>query len=189
MKNLNIFKTLKYDLKNFNNPNNTSPLENSVNIINLFNPRFMPVILIRLSRICFKATLLKPLSYILTWLNMFIFGIEVTPKCDIGKGLVIAHSSGIVIGAASIGTNCTIFQGVTFGAQEADMSFDVNRRPKIGNNVIIGSGAKILGPINVGNYVTIGANSVVLDDVKDYATVVGIPAKPIKEKEVEPKTL
>jgi serine O-acetyltransferase len=62
------------------------------------------------------------------------------------------------------------------------MSFDINRRPKIGNNVIIGSGAKILGPINVGNNVTIGANSVVVDDIKDYTTVVGIPAKPIKRK-------
>lgn len=188
MKNFNIFITLKHDLKKLNNPNSSASHEHSVNLINLLNPRFLPVILIRMSRLCYKVTLLKPFSYIFTWLNVFLFGIEVTPKCDIGKGLVIAHSSGIVIGATSIGDDCIIFQGVTLGAQEADMSFNKDTRPKIGNNVIIGSGAKILGSINIGNNVVIGANSVVLDNLEDNVTVGGIPAKPIKKHKIELKS-
>ena len=91
--------------------------------------------------------------------------------------LVLPHSSGIVIGATSIGNNVTIFQGVTLGAQEADMSYDLDTRPSVGNGVTIGSGAKILGNVKIGNDVVIGANSVVLKDVNNSEVVGGIQQK------------
>jgi serine O-acetyltransferase len=84
-----------------------------------------------------------------------------------------------VIGAWRIGSNATIFQGVTLGAKELDMRFDFKLRPEIGDNVVLGSGAKILGGIHIGDNVTVGANSVVLKSVKANSIVVGIPARQV----------
>ncbi len=154
--------------------------EISVRIVNLLNPRFTPVLLIRLARYCYLSRWLRPLNFLFTWFNVFLFGVECTSKCDIGPGLLLPHTSGTVIGAGMIGANATVFQGVTLGAMKADMGFDLALRPILGDDVIVGAGAKILGGISVGNRARIGANAVVLHPVPSSAVVGGIPAKVLK---------
>ena len=101
-------------------------------------------------------------------------GIEIHPGATIGKNLFIDHGVGVVIGeTAIIGDNVLIYHGVTLGGITTNAG---KRHPTIGDNVVIGSGAKILGNINIGNNSKIGANSVVLNDVLENTTVVGIPA-------------
>lgn len=105
-------------------------------------------------------------------------GIEIHPGAKIGKNLFIDHGCGVVIGeTAIIGDNVTMFHGVTLGGTGKEKG---KRHPTIGNNVFIGSGAKILGNINIGNNVKIGANAVVLKSVPDNSTVVGIPGVKVK---------
>ncbi len=148
--------------------------------LNLINPRFTPVLIIRLARYCLLARWLSPLAYFLTWLNVLLFGLECTARCKIGPGLLLPHTNGTVIGASLIGDNSTIFQGVTLGAVTADLSFDISKRPVLGNHVTIGAGAVVLGGLEIGNRVNIGANAVVLDSIPDGAVAVGIPAKIVK---------
>ena len=106
-------------------------------------------------------------------------GIEIHPGAKIGKGLFIDHGTEVVIGqTAIIGDNVTMFHGVTLGGTGNEKT--KKRHPTIGNNVFIGSGAKILGNINIGNNVKIGANAVVLNDVEEGRTVVGIPGYVVK---------
>lgn len=101
-------------------------------------------------------------------------GIEIHPGAKIGKGLFIDHGSGVVIGeTAEIGDNCTIYQGVTLGGTGKDTG---KRHPTLGNNVMVGSGAKILGPFKVGDNSKIAANAVVLKEVPPNCTAVGVPA-------------
>ncbi len=108
-------------------------------------------------------------------------GIEIHPGAKIGKNLFIDHGFGVVIGeTAEIGNNVVIFHGVTLGGTGKEKG---KRHPTIGNNVFIGSGAKILGNITIGDNVKIGANSVVLKDIKENTTVVGIPGKIIKRND------
>lgn len=142
-----------------------------------FNPRFFPVFLVRLSRYCFLNKWLKILSPFITWLNVILFGIEFTPRCEIGTGLMLPHTVGTVVGAAKIGSNVTIFQGVTIGAISLDLAFNIDLRPQIGNNVLIGAGAKVLGGISIESDASIGANAVVLQSVPTKVTAVGVPAK------------
>ena len=102
-------------------------------------------------------------------------GIEIHPGAKIGKRLFIDHGMGIVIGeTVTIGDNCTIYHGVTLGGTGKDK---YKRHPDLGNNVVVGAGAKILGPIKIGNNVKIGANAVILKEVPDNSTVVGVPGK------------
>jgi len=105
-------------------------------------------------------------------------GIEIHPGATIGKNLFIDHGLGVVIGeTAIIGNNVTMFHGVTLGGTGKDKG---KRHPTIGNNVFIGSGARLLGNITIGDNVKIGANAVVLNDIPSKATVVGIPGKIVK---------
>ncbi len=111
----------------------------------------------------------------------FITGIEIHPGAMIGSGLFIDHGMGVVIGETTeIGDNVTLFQGVTLGGTGKQRG---KRHPTIGNHVVVGAGAKVLGPITVGDYVKIGANSVVLQDVPDHSTVVGIPGRIVRIKD------
>ena len=106
-------------------------------------------------------------------------GIEIHPGAKIGKGLFIDHGMGVVIGeTAEIGDNVVLFHGVTLGGTGKEKE---KRHPTIGNNVFIGSGAKILGNITIGDNVKIGANAVILKDVEKNATVVGIPGHIVKK--------
>ncbi len=110
----------------------------------------------------------------------FLTGVEIHPGAQIGKGLLIDHGSGVVIGeTAVIGDNCTIYQGVTLGGTGKHTG---KRHPTIGNNVMIGSGAKVLGPFNVGDNAKIAAGAVVLKEVPAGATAVGVPARIIFPK-------
>ena len=108
----------------------------------------------------------------------FLTGIEIHPGAQIGERLFIDHGMGIVIGeTAEIGNDCTIYHQVTLGGTGKDKN---KRHPTIGNNVMIGAGAKILGPIYIQDNTKIGAGAVVLKEVKVGSTVVGIPAKRVK---------
>ncbi len=108
----------------------------------------------------------------------FLTGIEIHPGAVIGSGLFIDHGMGIVIGeTAVVGDNCTIYHGVTLGGTGKGKG---KRHPTVGNNVLIGAGAKLLGPFHVGDNAMIGSNAVVLSDVPPMATVVGIPGKVVR---------
>ncbi len=105
-------------------------------------------------------------------------GIEIHPGATIGRGFFIDHGTGVVIGeTAEIGDNCTIYQGVTLGGTGKDMG---KRHPTLGDNVMVGAGAKILGPVQVGSNTKIAAGAVVLHPVPENSTAVGIPAKVVK---------
>lgn len=141
----------------------------------LVHPRFLPLVLCRCSRALFLSGI-PALPFVCSYLNLILFGIQITPRCEIGAGLFLPHTSGTVLGAWRIGQNVTIFQGVTLGAKDVDIAFTSSLLPDIGNNVTIGAGAKILGGIRLGDNVTVGANAVVLRSVEPNCTVVGIPA-------------
>lgn len=115
------------------------------------------------------------LKFVARWIssvNRRRTSIDIHPAAKIGKNLFIDHGIGVVIGeTAVIGDNCTIYQGVTLGGTGKEHN---KRHPTLGNNVIVGAGAKVLGNILIGNNVKIGANSVVLKDVPDNCTVVGV---------------
>ncbi len=106
-------------------------------------------------------------------------GIEIHPGAKIGKGLLIDHGSGVVIGeTAEIGDNCLLYQGCTLGGTGKDHG---KRHPTLGNNVMVGCGAKILGPFKVGDNAKIAANAVVLEEVPPNSTAVGAPAKIVRQ--------
>jgi len=105
----------------------------------------------------------------------FLTGIEIHPGATIGRGLVIDHGTGVVIGeTAEIGDNCTLYHGVTLGGTGKDLG---KRHPTLGNNVLVGAGAKVLGPIIIEDNSKIAANAVVLKDIPENSTAVGIPAR------------
>ena len=105
-------------------------------------------------------------------------GIEIHPGATIGRRLFIDHGTGVVIGETTvIGDDCTIYQGVTLGGTGKDKG---KRHPTLGNHVMVGSGAKVLGPIEIGNDVRIAAGAVVLSDIPDHSTAVGVPARVVR---------
>lgn len=124
-------------------------------------------------------------SQLMRWLT----GIEIHPGARIGKRLFIDHGMGVVIGeTAEIGDDCTLYHGVTLGGTTWQRE---KRHPTLGDNVVIGAGAKVLGPILIGNNASIGSNSVVVKDVPEGATVIGIPGRIVvsdpKDKEKHAK--
>ena len=156
---------------------------NKVRWINLLSPRFIPVLIIRLARFCYLSKLLAFCAPILTWINVVLFGVEVTPKCAIGPGLMLPHTHGTVIGAGRIGAYATIYQGVTIGAKFTDFTYVPESRPIIEDEVTIGAGAKILGTITIGCGARVAANSLVVESVEPWVAVMGVPAtikKPIR---------
>ena len=116
------------------------------------------------------------IARLISQVSRFLTQIEIHPGAQIGDGILIDHGSGVVIGeTAIIGDRVTIYQGATIGATGNEKTF--KRHPTIGSDVIIGSGAKVLGPVTIGYNVKVGANSVVLQDVPSNSTAVGIPAQ------------
>jgi len=106
-------------------------------------------------------------------------GIEIHPGATIGHGFFIDHGTGVVIGETTeIGDNCTIYQGVTLGGTGKDVG---KRHPTLGDNVMVGAGAKVLGPVLIGNNSKIAAGAVVLRDIPENSTAVGIPAKVVRK--------
>ena len=109
-------------------------------------------------------------------------GIEIHPGAQIGKGLFIDHGSGVIIGETTIiGDNCTLYQGVTLGGTGKEQG---KRHPTLGNNVMVSAGAKVLGSFKVGDNSKIGAGAVVIKEVPDNATVVGVPGRVVKHNDV-----
>ena len=122
------------------------------------------------------------IARIISQFSRFLTGIEIHPKAKIGKNLFIDHGMGVVIGETSeIGENVTIYHNVTLGGIAPSINSDnqrnVKRHPTLKENVVVGSGAQILGPVVVGKNAKIGANAVVTKDVPENAVMVGIPAK------------
>jgi serine O-acetyltransferase len=141
-----------------------------------FAPRFASVTLIRRAQ-RLHARGFRRLAKLTSMINFIIFGIEVPPRLNIGPGLVIPHTYGTIIGAGHIGRNVTIYQQVTLGAKVADFAFDPAKRPHVCDGVVITAGAKILGPVRIGEGAVVGANAVVLHDVPPMSVAVGVPAR------------
>ena len=175
-----MFKNLKYDLNKVmeNDPAARSKIE-----VFLLYPTIHALIAYRIAHYTKKLFFLARL---ISQISRFFTGIEIHPGAKIGRGLVIDHGMGVVIGeTAEIGDDVLLYHGVTLGGTGKDKG---KRHPTLGNNVVIGAGAKVLGPIYIGSNSKVGANSVVLKDVPEGATAVGIPAKniiKIKEEKSE----
>jgi len=168
-----LFDRLRYDIKAIKE---RDPAARSSAEVFLLYSGLHAVIYHRFSHWLYKHNR----KFLARWVSQFarsMTGIEIHPGACIGKGLLIDHGMGVVIGeTAVIGDNCTIYQGVTLGGTGKDTG---KRHPTIGNNVMIGSGAKVLGPFTVGDGAKIAAGAVVLDAVPEGATAVGVPARMI----------
>ena len=126
---------------------------------------------------------LKWLGRFLSMLARWFTGIEIHPGATIGRRFFIDHGMGVVIGeTAEIGDDCTLYHGVTLGGTSWNKG---KRHPTLGNDVVVGAGAKVLGPIKIGNDVRIGSNAVVVKEVPDGSTVVGVPGRVVSEPATE----
>ena len=133
------------------------------------------------------------IARIISQFSRFMTGIEIHPKAKIGKNLFIDHGMGVVIGETSdIGDNVTIYHMATLGGISPSINSDdqrnIKRHPTLKDNVVVGSGAQVLGPVVVGKNAKIGANAVVTKDVPENAVMVGIPAKNMNEGSIEDKS-
>lgn len=120
----------------------------------------------------------KSLARVISQITRFFTGVEIHPAAQLGRRLFIDHAMGVVIGETTIvGDDCVLYQGVTLGGTGKESG---KRHPTLGNNVTVGAGAKVLGNIHLGNGVKVGGNSVVVKDVPDDCTVVGIPGRVVR---------
>lgn len=171
-----MFKGIKELYLDAKNISDKDPASRNVLYVMLLYPGFHALLFYRIAHF-FSNLKLKFIARLISQLARFLTGIEIHPGAKIGRRLFIDHGMGIVIGETStIGNDCTIYHGVTLGGTGKDK---YKRHPDLGNNVIVGCGAKVLGPIKIGNNVKIGANAVVLRDMPDNSTVVGVPGKVI----------
>ena len=160
------------------------PAAKSILSVVLTYPGVKAVFFHKISNFFYKAGF-DLVARIISQTVRFFTGIEIHPGAKIGKNLFIDHGMGVVIGETSeIGDNVTIYHAVTLGGSSPSIDSEKQRyekrHPTIGNDVVIGSGAQIIGPIKIGNGARIAANAVVVKDVDDNATMVGIPAKAVK---------
>lgn len=169
-------KQLYLDAKNIMQKD---PAARSILEVILLYPGFHILVYHRIAHFFYRCKLLF-LARMISQIGRFFTGIEIHPGAKIGKRLFIDHGMGIVIGeTAEIGNDCTIYHQVTLGGTGKDKN---KRHPTIGNNVMVGAGAKVLGPIVIGNHVKIGAGSVVLKNIQDNVTVVGTPINRVIRK-------
>lgn len=149
---------------------------NSVEVLLLY-PGLHALILHRPAHWLYKKKAFFP-ARLISQFSRFLTGIEIHPGAKIGRGVLIDHGSGVVIGeTAEVGNNCTIYQGVTLGGTGKDTG---KRHPTIGNDVLIGSGAKVLGPFSIGDGSKIASNAVVLKPIPPGCTAVGVPARVVR---------
>lgn len=166
-----MFSQLKEDLKVVFE---RDPAVRSVFEIIFCYPGFHALIFYRMSHWLWRNQM-KFLGRFLSHIGRFLTGVEIHPGATIGSGFFIDHGMGVVIGeTAEIGDNCTLYHGVTLGGTSWAKE---KRHPTLGDNVVIGAGAKILGPFTLGDHSKVGSNSVVVKEVPDNATVVGIPGR------------
>ena len=152
--------------------------KSSLEIILLYQG-FHALILHRMAHKLYKLNI-PFLPRLISQISRFITGIEIHPGATIGKNFFIDHGMGVVIGeTAIIGDNCLVYQGVTLGGTGKEKG---KRHPTIGNNVTLGAGAILLGDINIGDNSNVGAGSVVIKSAKENSTLVGVPARVVKEK-------
>ena len=171
---MNVLKSLYEDAKNIEDKD--PACRNIFEVIILY-PGFHAILFHRMAHFLYKIKLFF-LARLISQISRHITGIEIHPGAKIGRKLFIDHGMGIVIGeTATVGDDCIIYHNSTLGGTGKDK---YKRHPDLGNNVMVGAGSKILGPIKIGNNVKIGANSVVLQNIPDNNTVVGIPGKIIK---------
>jgi len=173
-----MLNTIKQDIKVIFE---RDPAAKSVLEVILCYPGFHAILLHRIAHAFYKMNLVL-IARIISQINRFFTGIEIHPGAKIGKGFFIDHGMGVVIGETTeIGDNVTLYQGVTLGGTGKEKG---KRHPTLGNNIVVGSGAKILGPVKIGDNAKIGAGAVVLKDVPPNSTVVGIPGKAVVRKKV-----
>lgn len=168
-----MFKNIRYDIKSIRE---RDPAARSGWEVFFLYSGFHAVLYYRVANFFYR----HKMKFIARWVSQtgrFFTGVEIHPGATIGRGLMIDHGMGVVIGeTAVVGDNCTIYQGVTLGGTGKDTG---KRHPTLGNNVMVGSGAKVLGPFTVGDNAKIAAGAVVLDTVPEGATAVGVPARMI----------
>ncbi|MDY5913481.1 MAG: serine O-acetyltransferase EpsC [Inconstantimicrobium porci] len=174
-----MFKNLNYDLQRV--LDNDPAARNKLEVLILY-PSVHALISHRIAHWFYKHKMFF-IARLTSQLSRHFTGIEIHPGAKIGKGLFIDHGMGVVIGeTAEIGDNVTIYHGVTLGGTGKEKG---KRHPTVGNNVLIGCGAKVLGNIKIGDNSNIGANSVVLKNIPAGATAVGIPARIIQKPSAE----
>ncbi len=158
------------------------PAATSILEIILCYPGFHAILFHRLAHRLYKAEV-PILPRFLSQISRFLTGIEIHPGATIGRRFFIDHGMGVVIGeTAEIGDDVLLYQGVTLGGTGNEHG---KRHPTLGNNVVVGTGAKVLGSIRIGNNVKIGAGSVVVRPVPDNSTVVGIPGRVVRSRAKE----
>lgn len=171
-----MIKELYLDAKNIKEKD---PAAKSLFEVVLLYPGFLILIFYRISNWFYRHSFFF-IARMVSQIGRFLTGIEIHPGAKIGKRLFIDHGMGIVIGeTAEIGNDCTIYHQVTLGGTGKDV---LKRHPTVGNNVMIGAGSKLLGPIVIGDNVKIGAGAVVLGNVESNVTVVGVPDSRVIKK-------
>ncbi|AAD35754.1 serine acetyltransferase [Thermotoga maritima MSB8] len=171
---VSIFKHISDDLEMYLK---LDPAAESKLQVFFFYASFQGLMWYRFAHFFYKWKL-KVLAYLIYYFVRVVFSMDIHPAARIAPGVVIDHGIGVVIGStASVGRGTLIYHGVTLGTRKPCSG---KRHPDVGENVMIGTGAKILGPIRVGNNAVVGANAVVLEDVPDGAVVVGVPARIVK---------
>lgn len=178
---IKLGKELYEEIKNITHKD---PACKSMAEVILLYPGFHAILIYRVAHFFYQHEWYFLARFLSQWAR-HITGIEIHPGAQIGKRLLIDHGMGVVIGeTAQIGNDCTIYHHVTLGGTGKSQG---KRHPTIGNHVMIGCGAKVLGAISIGDGAKIGANSVVLQNVPPHATVVGIPGKVIiaRKKKVD----
>ncbi|MBT9158179.1 MAG: Serine acetyltransferase [Firmicutes bacterium] len=178
-----MFRSIREDIKAIFE---RDPAAKSLWEVLLCYPGLHAVIIHRLAHWLYRHRM-PTLARVLSQVSRFLTQIEIHPAAKIGKGLFIDHGCGVVIGeTAEIGDNVTLYQGVTLGGTGKEKG---KRHPTIGSNVVISTGAKILGSFKVGDYAKIGAGSVVLREVPAHSTVVGVPGRVVRQVDEANRTL
>lgn len=156
------------------------PAAKSLIEVILLYPGYHAILFHRVAHLLYKAHLYF-LARLISQISRTLTGIEIHPGAQIGKRLFIDHGMGVVIGeTAIIGDDCLIYHQVTLGGMSAK---DEKRHPTLGNNVMVGTGAKVLGNIHIGDNVKIGANCIVIKDVEAGKTIIGVPGEILTKKQ------
>ncbi|MBL8213707.1 MAG: serine O-acetyltransferase [Bryobacterales bacterium] len=162
------------------------PAAKSIVEIVLCYPGFHAILAHRLAHSLYRAHV-PLLPRLISQISRFFTGIEIHPGAKIGRRFFIDHGMGVVIGeTAEIGDDCLLYQGVTLGGTGKEKG---KRHPTLGNHVVVGTGAKVLGNIKLSDFVKVGAGSVVVKPVPEHSTVVGIPGRIVRSREEAPEPL